>query len=105
MLQMVQATPLTRSAPSSQSEVQLSFAPVAARAGPAVVNVYAERVVRQRSMFNDPFFGRFGGGVPRERIEQSLGSGVIVRADGIIVHQQPCRGRRSIAEGGVGGPA
>jgi Do/DeqQ family serine protease len=85
MLQMVQATPLARTTPSSQGEVQLSFAPVAARAGPAVVNVYAERVVRQRSLFNDPFFGRFGGGVPRERIEQSLGSGVIVRADGIIV--------------------
>jgi Do/DeqQ family serine protease len=78
-LQLVQAQPLVRAAPSSRAEVQLSFAPVAARAGPAVVNVYAQRVVRGLS--RDPFFGRFSA----PRVEQSLGSGVIVRADGIIV--------------------
>jgi Do/DeqQ family serine protease len=78
-LQLVQAQPLVRSTPSSRGEVQLSFAPVAARAGPAVVNVYASRVVR--SMSRDPFFGRFSG----PRVENSLGSGVIVRADGVIV--------------------
>jgi Do/DeqQ family serine protease len=59
--------------------MQLSFAPVVARASPAVVNVYAQRVVR--AMSRDPFFGRFSA----PRIEQSLGSGVIVRNDGIIV--------------------
>jgi Do/DeqQ family serine protease len=74
-----------RVAPSSQQQVQLSFAPVAARASPAVVNVYADRIVAQRGLFSDPFFGRFGGGVPRERVQRSLGSGVIVRGDGIIV--------------------
>ncbi|HYD88344.1 MAG TPA: Do family serine endopeptidase [Vitreimonas sp.] len=63
----------------SRAEMQLSFAPVASRAGPAVVNVYAQRVVR--SMSRDPFFGRFSG----PRMEQSLGSGVIVREDGVIV--------------------
>lgn len=78
-LQLVQAQPLTRAVPSSQGQVQLSFAPVAARAGPAVVNVYAQRVVR--AMARDPFFGRFS----QPRVEQSLGSGVIMRADGIIV--------------------
>jgi len=78
-LQMVQAQPLVRTAPSNRGEVQLSFAPVAARAGPAVVNVYAQRVVR--SMARDPFFGRFSA----PRVENSLGSGVIVREDGIIV--------------------
>ncbi len=78
-LQLVQAQPLTRAAPNSRGEMQLSFAPVAARAAPAVVNVYAQRVVR--AMARDPFFGRFSA----PRIEQSLGSGVIVRADGIIV--------------------
>ena len=80
-LQLVQAEPLVRAAPSSRGEMQLSFAPVAARAGPAVVNVYAQRVVRGRGISRDPFFGRFGA----PRIENSLGSGVIVRADGIIV--------------------
>ncbi|MGE0530704.1 MAG: Do family serine endopeptidase [Hyphomonadaceae bacterium] len=78
-LQLVQAEPLVRTAPSNRGEVQLSFAPVAARAGPAVVNVYAQRVVR--SMARDPFFGRFSA----PRVENSLGSGVIVREDGIIV--------------------
>jgi Do/DeqQ family serine protease len=78
-LQMVQAQPLARTAPNNRGEMQLSFAPVAARAGPAVVNVYAQRVVR--GMSRDPFFGRFSA----PRIEQSLGSGVIVRADGVIV--------------------
>jgi Do/DeqQ family serine protease len=78
-LQLVQAQPLPRAAPTSQGQMQLSFAPVAARAGPAVVNVYAQRVTR--SMSRDPFFGRFSA----PRVEQSLGSGVIVREDGIIV--------------------
>ncbi|MBK8542286.1 MAG: trypsin-like peptidase domain-containing protein [Caulobacteraceae bacterium] len=78
-LQLAQAAPLVRAAPNSRGEVQLSFAPVAARAGPAVVNVYAQRVVR--SMARDPFFGRFSA----PRVENSLGSGVIVREDGIIV--------------------
>jgi len=77
-LQLAQAGP-TRAAPASRGEMQLSFAPVVARASPAVVNVYAQRVVR--AMARDPFFGRFSA----PRIQQSLGSGVIVRSDGIIV--------------------
>ncbi|WP_395648107.1 Do family serine endopeptidase [Terricaulis sp.] len=84
-LQLIQAGPLARQAPSNQGQVQLSFAPVVARVSPAVVNVYAERVIAQRGMTADPFFRRFGGTVPQDRIERSLGSGVIVRADGIIV--------------------
>ena len=78
-LQLVQAQPLPRATPNSQGEMMMSFAPVAARAGPAVVNVYAQRVTR--AMSRDPFFGRFSA----PRVEQSLGSGVIVREDGIIV--------------------
>ena len=77
-LQLAQAGP-TRATPSSRTDMQLSFAPVVARASPAVVNVYAQRVVR--SMSRDPFFGRFSA----PRIQQSLGSGVIVRSDGVIV--------------------
>lgn len=76
--QLIQADTV-RAAPLNRGEVQLSFAPVAARAGPAVVNVYAQRVVR--GMSRDPFFGRFSA----PRVEQSLGSGVIVRNDGVIV--------------------
>jgi Do/DeqQ family serine protease len=78
-------TPLpqpTRIVPGSSAAMHMSFAPVVKRAAPAVVNVYSRRVVRQSV---DPMFGFFYGGVPRERVEQSLGSGVIVRADGVIV--------------------
>jgi len=68
--------------PSSAAEMRLSFAPVVKKAAPAVVNVYARRVVRQQI---DPFLSLFYGEVPRERVEESLGSGVIVRGDGVIV--------------------
>ncbi len=71
--------------PSSQTEISLSFAPVVKRAAPAVVNIYTRtRMVRR---FDDPvfemLFGRRLG--PRSRDETSLGSGVIVREDGIVV--------------------
>ena len=82
-----------RVAPTSNVELQLSYAPLVRRTAPAVVNIYARKVVRRtfRSpLFNDPFFRRFFGdvlppGARRERIENSLGSGVIVRPDGYIV--------------------
>ena len=79
--------------PDSAMEVQLSYAPVVKQAAPAVVNVYSKRVVREQAaspFSNDPFFKRFFGdrfsfGVPQERVQQSLGSGVIVGANGFIV--------------------
>lgn len=81
-----------RKVPGSQQEVLLSYASVVRKTAPAVVNVYSRRTVKEaRSPFsNDPFFKRFFGdrfsfGVPRERVEQSLGSGVIVGSSGIIV--------------------
>jgi Do/DeqQ family serine protease len=61
--------------------VKLSFAPVVKKTQQAVVNISSKRVVRQV----DPFFEMFGAGVPRARVEGSLGSGVIVRSDGVIV--------------------
>jgi Do/DeqQ family serine protease len=79
--------------PRSRSEVQLSYAPVVREVAPAVVNVYSKRVVQEQRgspLFNDPFFKQFFGdrfsfGMPQERVQQSLGSGVIVGAEGIIV--------------------
>ncbi|MCF8474825.1 MAG: Do family serine endopeptidase [Emcibacter sp.] len=78
--------------PSGNLEVQLSYAPIVREAAPAVVNIYTKRVIKTRGyspFANDPFFQRFFGGqfnsIPRERIERSLGSGVIVEADGVIV--------------------
>ena len=85
--QTLPATPLAapnREIPPGAAAMRLSFAPVVRRAAPAVVNVYSQRRERQQV---DPFWELFGGGagVPRERIAQSLGSGVIVRDDGLIV--------------------
>src|ERR1700685_1971429 len=75
--------------PQSMPQVQLTFAPVVKRVAPAVVNVYSQSVVQQQvnPLFADPLFQRFFGASPefQKRVQQSLGSGVIVRADGVIV--------------------
>jgi serine protease Do len=91
----VQATAAEpRVVPDSKAEALLSFSPVVKEVTPAVVNIYTRTVVKTRApmspLFNDPFFRRFFGehlpqGGARERVENSLGSGVIVRDDGIVV--------------------
>ena len=76
------------SAPSSMAQVQLTFAPVVKRVAPAVVNVYSKSIVQAQAnpFFNDPLFSQlFGSPEMRQRVQQSLGSGVIVRADGLVV--------------------
>jgi len=81
-----------RALPDSRQQISLSFAPLVKQTAPAVVNIYTRRVVQQRvsPLFDDPFFQRFFGqsnplGMPRERVERSLGSGVLVASDGLIV--------------------
>jgi S1-C subfamily serine protease len=80
-----------RQVPASAAEMQLSFAPVVKRVSPAVVNVYASRTVQQQvsPFFSDPFFRQFFGdafgGQPSTRVQRSLGSGVVISADGLIV--------------------
>ncbi|WP_370359537.1 DegQ family serine endoprotease [Shinella sumterensis] len=77
-----------RTVPQSRTEMQLSFAPLVKKVENAVVNVYAERSVERRSIFEgDPFFEEFFGQRMPNRSEKqsSLGSGVIVGANGIVV--------------------
>jgi Do/DeqQ family serine protease len=79
-----------RRVPGSVAELTLSYAPVVQRVAPAVVNVYAAKVVENRNpFFDDQFFRRFFGGpdssVPREQVQRSLGSGVILDPAGLIV--------------------
>ena len=79
-----------RVVPPSREAAQYSFAPVVKRAAPAVVNVYVRSRVQtgMPPLFDDPWFRQFFGdgfGMPRERIQNSLGSGVIVSPDGIVV--------------------
>jgi serine protease Do len=79
--------------PESAQQIELSFSPVVKRAAPAVVNIYTKKVVQQQALspfFDDPFFKQFFGdqfdfGRTRERVQNSLGSGVIVEADGLVV--------------------
>jgi len=93
LLLLAPAPPVGAAVPESREQVTLSYAPVVKRTAPAVVNVFTKTVVRERPMaplFDDPIFRRFFGedspfGMPRERVQNSLGSGVIVRADGLIV--------------------
>ncbi|MGQ0674258.1 MAG: Do family serine endopeptidase [Hyphomicrobium sp.] len=79
-----------REPPPSREAAQYSFAPIVRRAAPSVVNVYVRsRVQTFNSPFaGDPFFRRFFGdefGRPSERIQSSLGSGVIVSPEGLVV--------------------
>lgn len=74
--------------PQSQGQIALSFVPLVKQATPAVVNIYARRVVPGRSPFaDDPFFGGFFRefGATQPRVQNSLGSGVILSAEGIVV--------------------
>jgi Do/DeqQ family serine protease len=75
-----------RQVPASAGQLELSFAPIVKRVAPAVVNVYAARIVANNNPFlADPFFRQFFGAVPREQVERALGSGVIVDPAGLVV--------------------
>ena len=77
-----------RVVPSSPADVRLSYAPIVARVAPAVVNVYAARSPDKSMQERDEFFRRFFGpglNIPRDQVQRSLGSGVIVDASGLVV--------------------
>ena len=90
--------------PPSREAAQYSYAPIVRKAAPAVVNVYVRsRVQAFNSPFaDDPIFRRFFGeqfGEPSERVMSSLGSGVIVSAEGLVVtntHVVKARGQTEI---------
>jgi Do/DeqQ family serine protease len=72
----------------TQSELRLSYAPVVHHAAPAVVNVYAAKVVQNRNpLLDDPIFRRFFGvpGGGGNQLQRSLGSGVIIDSAGLVV--------------------
>ncbi|MBL4692926.1 MAG: DegQ family serine endoprotease [Magnetovibrio sp.] len=81
--------------PQSKVAVQFSYAPLVKKTAPAVVNVFTSKTVRARKispLFNDPFFQRFFGGQlrrnapgPKKKVQNSLGSGVLIDSTGIIV--------------------
>ena len=78
--------------PESRAQIQLSFASLVQRTSPAVVNVYARTRTARHSispLFDDPFFRRFFDAFPfgrqQPRARQTLGSGVILDPEGLIV--------------------
>ncbi len=76
-----------RRVPSSAAELRLSYAPIVQHVQPAVVNVYAAKMVQNHNPFlDDPLFRRFFGipGQP-EQMQRSLGSGVMVDPSGLVV--------------------
>lgn len=87
----VPALAQNRAAPETRPQVQLSFAPVVKIAAGSVVNVYGARVEKTRRPAGmDEFFRRFFGddaspNLPRERVQRSLGSGVVVDPSGLVV--------------------
>src|SRR5437868_3862079 len=80
-----------RAVPQTRTEQLLSFSPVVKRAQPAVVNVYASRTDPKPNnpLFDDPIFRRFFGDSGQDRpggpTAQSLGTGVLVDASGLVV--------------------
>ena len=76
--------------PPNREAALFSFAPVAKKAAPAVVNVYVRGRIQQSpsQLAEEQFFRRFFGdrfGLPQDRVQNSLGSGVIVNSDGLVV--------------------
>jgi serine protease Do len=88
----VSATPVNR-----DTKLGTSFAPVVKKAAPSVVNISSTRIVREQArlnpLFNDPLFRQFFGDripeqdddLPHSHKTESLGSGVIISADGYIL--------------------
>jgi Do/DeqQ family serine protease len=79
--------------PETKQQINYSFSPIIKKTAPAVVNIYAQRRVMVNSFspfLNDPFFSQFFNQemmkhYSKERLQNSLGSGVIISADGIVV--------------------
>jgi Do/DeqQ family serine protease len=102
----VQARPQASTAPPRPTVATAGpdFTRVAESAVPAVANISSVQVVRQRMspFFSDPFFQQFFGDDemfgPRNRYASSLGSGVIVAADGYVVTNNHVLGEGQITK-------
>ena len=66
-----------------------SYAPAVSGAAPAVVNIYTSKTIRPKvhPLMNEPFFRRFfnKSPLPQSRIQNSLGSGVIIDKQGYVI--------------------
>lgn len=78
--------------PMSDKSAVYSYHDAIIKATKAVVNISTQKKVANNimnPMFNDPFFQQFFGDmysqIPKDRVERSLGSGVIISSDGYII--------------------
>lgn len=89
ILALMAGSALAQQVPQSAAQMQLSFVPLVKEATPAVVNIYAKimSAPRRTPLQSDPFFERFFRDPfsERPRVQNSLGSGVILSEDGIVV--------------------
>ena len=69
--------------PETRSEIDLTFAPLVKEVSPAVVNVFTQKTVKTGVTPMEMLL--YGRAAPQSRVQNSLGSGVIVREDGVIV--------------------
>ncbi|HAE28831.1 MAG TPA: serine protease [Hyphomonas adhaerens] len=69
--------------PETRSEIELTFAPLVKEVSPAVVNVYTQKTVKTGITPMEMLL--YGRAAPQSRVQNSLGSGVVVRDDGVIV--------------------
>src|SRR5205814_7761499 len=86
------SNPALNFAPVPDAAPQNSYADIVSKAAPAVITIRADKRVRTPQQFpfsEDPFFrglfGNRGPQEPQEQLQQALGSGVIVSADGYIL--------------------
>src|SRR5256714_4368505 len=86
------SNPALNFAPVPDAAPQNSYADIVSKAAPAVITIRADKRVRTPPQFpvsDDPFFrglfGNRGPQQPQEQLQQALGSGVIVSADGYIL--------------------
>lgn len=82
-----QTTPVIPSATASDTG-PISYADAVSRAAPAVVNIYTEKKVLQNdnTYLNNPYYRHsYNPTTPQERMQKTLGSGVIVDANGLIL--------------------
>ncbi|MEZ5984842.1 MAG: Do family serine endopeptidase [Hyphomonas sp.] len=85
-LLVLAALPLMANAqrlPETRTEIELTFAPLVKEVSPAVVNVYTQKTVKTGVTPMEMLL--YGSAAPQSRVQNSLGSGVIVREDGVIV--------------------
>ncbi|MCE8019712.1 Do family serine endopeptidase [Halomonas sp. MCCC 1A11036] len=80
---------LQQAPPLARQQGPVSYSEAVEKAAPAVVNIYSSRVVarEEHPLMSDPFFRQFfGDDLPtQQRLLSSLGSGVIVSADGYVL--------------------